>query len=170
MLNPKLKLNPKIFNTDVEQTSTRKGFGIGLLKAGEENKNVVALCADLVESTQINMFAEKFEFAKGYKIPKCKTLADFRAAVESLPLNDSPEAFGLHSNADITYQTNTSDEILTTITNIQPKDSGGGSGETRERQETEHQQTQGAQVSRQLRRARLPDKNSPWRAVPRQRQ
>jgi len=26
-----------------------------------------------------NMFAEKFEFAKGYKIPKCKTLADFRA-------------------------------------------------------------------------------------------
>lgn len=79
-----------------------------------------------------NMFAEKFEFAKGYKIPKCKTLADFRAAIESLPLNDSPEAFGLHSNADITYQTNTSDEILTTITNIQPKDSGGGSGETRE--------------------------------------
>jgi transketolase C-terminal domain/subunit len=28
----------------------RKGFGQGLLKAGEENENVVGLCADLVES------------------------------------------------------------------------------------------------------------------------
>ena len=28
--------------------------------------------------------------------------------------------------------TNTSDEILTAIVNIQPKDSGGGTGETRE--------------------------------------
>ena len=38
----------------------RKGFGQGLLKAGEENENVVGLCADLVESTQMNLFAEKF--------------------------------------------------------------------------------------------------------------
>lgn len=30
------------------------------------------------------------------------------------------------------YQTNTSAEVLDTITNIQPKESAGGSGETRE--------------------------------------
>ena len=60
MLNPKLKLNPKIFNQDVEKVSVRKGFGEGLVKAGEENENVVALCADLTESTQMNFFAEKF--------------------------------------------------------------------------------------------------------------
>lgn len=30
------------------------------------------------------------------------------------------------------YQANTSAEVLDTITNIQPKESGGGSGETRE--------------------------------------
>lgn len=30
------------------------------------------------------------------------------------------------------YQTNTSAEVLDTITNIQPKESGGGAGETRE--------------------------------------
>ncbi len=32
----------------------------------------------------------------------------------------------------IRYQTNTSAEVLDTITNIQPKESGGGAGETRE--------------------------------------
>jgi dynein heavy chain len=78
------------------------------------------------------MFLDKFEFAKGYKIPKCKLLTEYRNVIETLPLNDSPEAFGLHPNADITYQTNTADEILSTIVSIQPKDSGGGSGETRE--------------------------------------
>ncbi|MEX2052164.1 MAG: transketolase C-terminal domain-containing protein [Candidatus Paceibacterota bacterium] len=60
MLNPKLKLNPKIFNEDVEQVPIRRGFGEGLLIAGEADKNVVALCADLTESTQMHFFANKF--------------------------------------------------------------------------------------------------------------
>ncbi len=60
MLNPKLKLNPKIFNDDVEQVPIRKGFGQGLLIAGEIDENVVALCADLTDSTQMNFFKEKF--------------------------------------------------------------------------------------------------------------
>ena len=60
MLNPKLKLNTKIFNDDVEQIPIRKGFGEGLALAGEINKNVVALCADLTESTQMHLFKDKF--------------------------------------------------------------------------------------------------------------
>ena len=60
MLNQSLKLNTKIFNDDVEKVSTREGFGKGLLQAGIENENVVALSADLTESTKTNIFAEKF--------------------------------------------------------------------------------------------------------------
>ena len=60
MLNSNLKLNPKIFNDGVEQVPIRKGFGEGLVLAGEENKNVVALCADLTESTQMHLFKDKF--------------------------------------------------------------------------------------------------------------
>lgn len=60
MLNPDLKLNTETFNSDVEQVPIRKGFGQGLLKAGEYDKNVVALCADLTESTQMHLFKERF--------------------------------------------------------------------------------------------------------------
>lgn len=45
--------------------------------------------------------------------------------VEHLPLVDSPEAFGLHPNADITYQSNMAKDVFDTIMNIQPKDSSG---------------------------------------------
>jgi transketolase len=38
----------------------RKGFGRGLLEAGQLNENVVAACADLTESTQMHLFAEAF--------------------------------------------------------------------------------------------------------------
>jgi len=60
MLNQNLKLNTKIFNADVEKVSTRQGFGEGLLRAGTDDENVVALSADLTESTKANIFAEKF--------------------------------------------------------------------------------------------------------------
>ncbi len=60
MLNPNLKLNPKIFDEDVEKDATRIGYGKGLLKLGQENPNVVALCADLTESTNAHLFAKEF--------------------------------------------------------------------------------------------------------------
>ena len=60
MLNPDLKLNEKIFDERVEQIPIRQGFGEGLLVAGEKNLQVVGVCADLTESTKMNLFADKF--------------------------------------------------------------------------------------------------------------
>ncbi len=60
MLNKQLFLNPKLFDPDIEQVPTRNGYGDGLVLAGEENEQVVALCADLLESTRTQAFAEKF--------------------------------------------------------------------------------------------------------------
>ena len=39
---------------------TRSGFGEGLLELGKENKNIVALCADLTGSLKMNAFKENF--------------------------------------------------------------------------------------------------------------
>lgn len=60
MLNLNLKLSQKIFDRDVERIPTRQGYGEGLVKAGEADKNVVVLCADLTESTRSILFKEKF--------------------------------------------------------------------------------------------------------------
>ncbi len=60
MLNPELKLNSKLWDKDVEQIPIRKGFGEGLLAAGEADLRVVGLCADLTESTQMHLFKNKF--------------------------------------------------------------------------------------------------------------
>ncbi len=60
MLNPDVKLNPKLFDVDVEQKPIRDGYGQGLVIAGDENANVVVLCADLTESTRSEGFAKKF--------------------------------------------------------------------------------------------------------------
>ena len=54
------KLNPKVFDADVEQVAIRKGFGEGFLLAGKQNENVVGLCADLTESTQMILFKNAF--------------------------------------------------------------------------------------------------------------
>jgi len=53
------KLNPKIFDDDVEKVAIRVGFGEGLLAAGDADDRVVGLCADLTESTHMLPFREK---------------------------------------------------------------------------------------------------------------
>lgn len=55
-----IPLNPKIFANEVEQIPIRKGFGEGLVVASESNPNIVGLCADLTESTQMHLFKKKF--------------------------------------------------------------------------------------------------------------
>ena len=96
MLNDKLKLNAKLFNDDVEQIPIRQGFGEGLLQAGIENDNVVALCADLVESTKMNMFADKFptRFIEiGVAEQNLATVASGMAAMGKIPFISSYAMF-----------------------------------------------------------------------------
>ncbi len=96
MLNPKLKLNPKLFNDDVEQAPIRKGFGQGLLLAGEADKNVVALCADLTESTQMNFFKDRFpeRFIEiGVAEQNLATVASGMAAMGKIPFCSSYAMF-----------------------------------------------------------------------------
>jgi len=48
----------------IKQVPTRNGFGEGLIEAGKRNERVIAICADLSESTRMEGF--KHQFPKRY--------------------------------------------------------------------------------------------------------
>ena len=61
MINQNLKLNPDLFDqSKLENKPTRDGFGRGLVEAGKVNPNIVALTADLAESTRVEWFQKEF--------------------------------------------------------------------------------------------------------------
>lgn len=81
-------LNPKLFDTDIERTPNREGYGDGLKEAGDKNPNVIAICADLTESTRTNIFAEAFpeRFVQtGVAEQNMASLASGFAAVGKVP-------------------------------------------------------------------------------------
>ena len=51
--------------------------------------------------------------------------------IRTLPINDAPEIFGLHENANITYAQNETSSLLGSILLLQPKSSAAG-GSSRE--------------------------------------
>jgi transketolase len=84
--------------TSKELTSepNRKGFGRGLKKAGEVDENVVALCADLTDSTQMNVFRDAFPerfFEIGIAEQNLVTVGAGLAAMGKTPFVSSYAAF-----------------------------------------------------------------------------
>ncbi len=53
-------LDNKVGTNEVTKVPSRNGFGDGLVEAGKRDDKVVALCADLTESTRVLPFAEMF--------------------------------------------------------------------------------------------------------------
>ena len=45
-----------------------------------------------------------FKFYEGYPLPDHKNIEEYVDHIINMPLQDIPEVFGLHSNADISYQ------------------------------------------------------------------
>jgi len=60
MISIKAKLSKDIFQEDIEKVATRQGYGEGLVEAGRRDERVVALCADLTESTRTDLFKKEF--------------------------------------------------------------------------------------------------------------
>ncbi|MEK7669097.1 MAG: transketolase C-terminal domain-containing protein [Patescibacteria group bacterium] len=96
MLNQNLKLNTKLFDEDVEQIPIRRGFGEGLVLAADADKNVVGLCADLNESSQMYLFAKKYplRFVQvGVAEQNLVTVASGMAAMGKIPFTSSYAMF-----------------------------------------------------------------------------
>lgn len=59
-------------------------------------------------------------------------LQGYLSYIKGLPLNDMPEIFGLHDNANITFAQNETSALFGTIIQLQPKTSSAGSQDQEE--------------------------------------
>jgi len=124
MLNREEKLNPKIFDEDVEVAYTRDGYGHGVVELGEKDERIVVLCADLAESTRSHWFQEKFPeryIEIGVAEQNLATVASGMAVYGKIPFISSYATFSPGRN---------NEQIRTTISinNVPVKIMGAHSG------------------------------------------
>ncbi len=96
MLNTTQKLNPGVFSESIEQAPIRKGFGEGLVLAADAHKEVVGLCADLTESTQMHLFKAKYPerfLEMGISEQNMASVASGMAAMGKIPFITSYAMF-----------------------------------------------------------------------------
>ncbi|MEX2006929.1 MAG: transketolase family protein [Candidatus Saccharimonadales bacterium] len=88
----KLHLSPRGLTAE----PIRKGFGRGLVEAGKQYEQVVAICADLTESTQMHLFAEAYPrrfIEVGVAEQNLVTVGSGLAAMGKIPFVSSYAAF-----------------------------------------------------------------------------
>lgn len=71
----------------------------------------------------------KFSESGIYFAPKQGEFQTYVDYVMSLPIEVDPEVFGMHENANISFQRSESGTMLNTILSLQPRDTGGGEGQ-----------------------------------------
>ena len=57
-------------------------------------------------------------------------LSFYKNYIESLPLTDEPEIFGMHENANLAFSRNETATVVGTILDLQPLASGGSGGQS----------------------------------------
>jgi dynein heavy chain len=89
-----------------------------------------ALMAILRSYYNVNTLREgnKFSPSGTYYVPPVGTLDVFKAYVQDLPMNDDPEIFGMHNNANIASQLRETQTLMETVLSLQPRASGKGAG------------------------------------------
>lgn len=96
-VNKAMHLHYSIFDPKkLKMGPTREGFGLGLREAAEKDERIVGLCADLVESTRMLHFAEKFPdrfFDVGVAEQNLVTVGSGMAAEGKIPFVSSYATF-----------------------------------------------------------------------------
>ena len=86
--------------------------------------------ATLVPNFEVYKEGERGMFS--YRVPDNTDVEQFRGYIETLPPTESPEIYGLHPNADVTFRTLQVQDGVSTILDTMPKGGGGGGGISRE--------------------------------------
>lgn len=90
------------------------------------------LISVLEKYCQVDCLKDGYKYTPSglYYAPNDGTIEFYREYIETLPINDNPEIFGLHDNANITFQAAESMRIIETILSIQPRVAQAAGGMT----------------------------------------
>ncbi|XP_030767557.1 dynein heavy chain 1, axonemal-like isoform X2 [Sitophilus oryzae] len=67
-----------------------------------------------------------------YQLPTTSMFIDYMDYIKTFPINDDPELFGMHPNADITFAQAQTYRCLSTLLKLQPKTVGGAAASQEE--------------------------------------
>lgn len=86
----------------------------------------------LKKYSNVEILDDSYRFSESgiYYAPTNGLIDVYMNYIEELPLVENPEVFGLHENANITFQNQESQKILDTILSIQPRIGGSSGGKT----------------------------------------
>ena len=79
-----------------------------------------------------NVLSDHYKFTPSgaYYAPPEGDLASFREHINTLPLTEAPEVFGMHPNADITFQMQETRRMMDVVLSIQPRATSGEGGKS----------------------------------------
>jgi dynein heavy chain len=104
----------------------------GALYLRENIFNPEAALVDFTVDTGVRDAKGPIKDRVRYIIPNSTEIQRYREYVDSLPDIDSPEVFGLHPNADITFRLKESNEMIDVIMETRPKEGGTGNSKGRD--------------------------------------
>lgn len=97
-----------------------------------DDKDVMLIKAMLGRYFTPDLMNDNYKLSKleTYYVPAEGPLAEVKAYIESLPLDEDPEVFGLHPNANIAFEDKTVSAFTDTILMMQPRVASAGGGRT----------------------------------------
>ena len=107
----------------------------GRVADGYDRRILVTYLDEYLGDFLFDTFQPFFFYKKGdveYRVPPNGSRDSYLKAIETLPLVQSPEVFGLHANADMSYYTNSARETWTNLVSLQPRATSDGGGLSRE--------------------------------------
>jgi dynein heavy chain, axonemal len=103
----------------------------GRVTDDKDRRSLNSILSDYI-CPQVLHQAYAFSDSGVYKVPQAETQSAFLDYLRSLPINPSPDVFGLHENADITSAQNETLSLFENLMMLQPRAAAGVGGRSRD--------------------------------------
>ncbi|XP_076227649.1 dynein axonemal heavy chain 1 [Nomia melanderi] len=97
-----------------------------------DRRCVLTILGDYYKSEVLSTSYTFDEAGHYYQLPETATFEEYVEYIKSFPLNDEPEMFGMHPNADISFAQAETYSCLETLLALQPREVGAAAASTEE--------------------------------------